>query len=86
MLGFGGPWDHGGGGERSGEEAALVEKRMVACLLCASWSLYFTVFTDQGHVEEFSFPEGTKLRIQMRAYIVTTREIYIVKHYPTLFH
>ena len=78
MLGFGGPWDRGGGGERLGiKEAALVEKRMVACLLCASWSLYFTVFTDQGYVEEFSFPEGTNSN--ETTYIVSTREIYIVK-------
>jgi len=58
-LGFGGPWDHGGGSERLGGGAGGEEKRMVVCLLglgCAAWSLTFAVFIDAGHVRNlFSF-------------------------------
>jgi hypothetical protein len=60
VLGFGGPWDRGGGGERLGvKEAALVEKRMVACLLAHPGPCCLLFLQIKDTWRNFYFLEGT---------------------------
>lgn len=73
-LGFGGPWDRGGGGERLGAKRRRWWSRrreMVACLLVHPGPCSLRFFTEEGQKEECKFLIlSERAGIHTRAYIL----------------